>query len=63
MKNLFASLTLFRLPSRPYSMGDGLRYSPGQTSLDKERLLKKIEEEKLTIIFEHDPAIWGAQVK
>ncbi len=44
----------------PWVMGYDI--SPGVTTQDKRRLLDFICREKLKVIFEHDPAWWGASI-
>ena len=47
--------------SIPWVMGYDI--SPGVTTQDKRRILSFIEENKLTMIFEHDPHFFGSTVK
>ena len=40
----------------------GYDISPGITTADKEKMLKFIKENDLTMIFEHDPKFWGSKL-
>ena len=44
----------------PWVMGYDIH--PGQTTIDKEELYPFIYQQNLTMIFEHDPKVWGAQL-
>ena len=46
--------------SIPWVMGYDI--SPGITTEDKKRFLPFIKDQNLTMIFEHDPKLWGAKV-